>query len=360
MRRKIGRARSTRSLTDSAVDESVSEFESIRRLASNAILMNTFNKTDLRNRYPRICRVASYAVGIAFAIVVVGCRPPPSETEDATSDNKTVANLVPPPPNEEATAAPTQPVQPSPTKLTPGRLGPRKGRGSGSIALKGVEEDMLAKWDAIHSLSATMKTFLHRKTSPTITQDGFGTREFLKSGEKLLVRTKLTNSFQVEVDKEEYDSVVSYVRILKVFDGQFLFVQKQTHDGMTVTKERAAPERVMAIGGPGLLIALRRLLKLVRETDKLIDGRMTYRFSGYHEDRKTKIRYAIDKETGLLRKYEKEAASGDFIQRIELLDYKINPPPFPEGHFTYTPPEDVEIQDLTRSDGALPADTPGS
>lgn len=322
--------------------------------------MNTCNKTDVKNRYPRLRRVAFHAAGTALAIVVVGCRPAPPETVAATSDNKIVADRVPAAPEEEPTAAPTQPAQPSPTKLSRSRSMPRKGRGSGSVSLKGVEEELLAKWDDIHSLSVTMKTFLNRKTSPVIKQEGIGTRDCLKSGQKLLIRTKLNSSFQVEVDKEEYDSIVSSVRILKVYDGEFLFTQKQTHEGTTVTKERPAPERLMAIGGRGLLVALRRVSKLVREEDKLIDGRMTYRFSGYYQDHKTKIRYAIDKETGLLRTYEKDSGRGDFIQRIELLDYKINPPPFPEGHFTYTPPENIQIEDLTRADRAPPSDTPGS
>lgn len=223
--------------------------------------------------------------------------------------------------------------------------------------LRDIELDLLAKWDAIHSLSSTIKTSFNQKTKGRkIKTSGMGTRDALKTGGTTLIRSLFGTNITIEITTEDPPIRATRQEVLKVFDGVFLYTQLSTHEGTTATRKRATPDSIIAMGGPGLFAVLRKVVKLRRLPNVKINNRTMYVFNGSSAPG-VQIEYTIDKETGLLHRVKRTWKLKDQTQELSVTKHEINIG-FPEDHFSFTPADGVEIQDLTQGAATPPQTTP--
>ncbi len=167
----------------------------------------------------------------------------------------------------------------------------------------------------------------------------------------MLVRTKVASNIMFEHEGDP-PWFATGERILKISDGTFLYTHKVDPAGTTVTKNWADAGSQLAVGGPRLIAVLRALSKWYRAPDARMGDDPVYVFKGLEADGVTKVEYWIDKQTGFLRKISKENPKTGRTYGIKVIDIRINPE-FSEDHFSFTPPEGVEINDLTQP-GATP------
>lgn len=268
-------------------------------------------------------------------------------TEKETSDNTAAS------PEPQTSVNRTAAVQPANASAEPVRKTRRR-----VDPLEGLEAELLAKWNGLRSVRLNMKTFLVGTEYPAVKQEGEGTRECLKTDGNIRIRTELVTAVQIEVNEEDIQSKQTWIYKLKVFDGEFLYTQTTDHVGVKAIKQTPTPDSLLAIGGPGLIAALRKIVKFHRKPDQVFKGRPCYVFGGY-QSKGTTVEYFVDKETGLLHVLKREARDGSITQRLELSDYELNPD-FPEGHFSYTPPDGLYVEDLTSPGTIPPLRPPGS
>jgi len=205
--------------------------------------------------------------------------------------------------------------------------------------------DLIAKWDKVQSVSATLKTKGERLTPQHQKQEGKGTRDAMKKDGKLLNRVAYKNG--VVMIQPDGEQILTGQRVVRVFDGEFLWVDDTRHEGRRVTKSRPRPGQVQPLGGRPLFAGVRALDKLELLPDATVDGRPVYVFKGTTGGGTINLREYVDKETGILVKLEREDTLAKSTYEVELTNLKVNVD-FPDGHFTYTPPEGVEVVDLTR------------
>ena len=223
--------------------------------------------------------------------------------------------------------------------------------------LEGIEQELVSKWDAIQSLASKLEMYFHSKNEDyEITTEGMGTRDCLKKDGRMLVRTIFGNSIRIEVEDEDPPIRWTGERVVKVFDGEYLYTQIETYEGKTATKQMPMATSFMAVGGSGLIMVLRSVRKLQRAADAEIDGRSMYVFTGYNPI-DVRVEYVIDKETGLLHSIKREWTVEDRTRRFKFVKHEINPD-FPEDHFTFTPSEGVVVEDRTRAASAPSATDP--
>ncbi|MGB2988035.1 MAG: hypothetical protein WBE26_19375 [Phycisphaerae bacterium] len=217
-----------------------------------------------------------------------------------------------------------------------------------------AERELLARWNEIRSVSAKVTTRFEQREGAKSSQTGAGMRDCMKKNGKMLVWSKLNNYILLDVshvDREDgAKQLYTEQRLLRVFDGNFLYTVDERHEqmgGMKVTKSRLDPQGIQLIGGRRLFRQLRRLDRLQLLPDDTIDGKSVYVFEGSANADLVEIQYYFDKETGILLKMIVENKGENSTFMFALSDIELNVE-FSEDHFTFTPPEGAEIIDLTQ------------
>lgn len=287
---------------------------------------------------------------------LVGCRheePPDvgpvaaAEESPAGKDSTTAAQ---PPAGEHPSTAATpnaKPANPAMDGDPPKRTQPSPGavRPAIPVEVNTAISELIAKWDTVQSASATLKTNFERTQGQRERQEGEGTRDTLKKDGKVLMRSAYRNG--VALEKKNGEWIVTGQIVLKVFDGEFLYVDDERHEGRTATKARPSLGQLQPIGGRRLFAGLRGVDEIRLLSDETIDGKPVYVFEAKAGGGTITSRHYVDKETGILVKLTRADTLASIQYSFELTDIKVNVD-FDEGHFTYTPPEGVEVQDLTR------------
>jgi len=206
--------------------------------------------------------------------------------------------------------------------------------------------ELITKWDTIQSVSAKLKTRGDRRGPEAQKQEGVGTRDLLKREDgRILSRADYKNG--VTMKKPDGEVIATGQIVSKIYDGEYLWIDDQRHEGRTVTKSRPVQGQIQPIGGRLLFAGIRGLDEIKLLPDETIDGRTVHVFVGKGAGGTFTTRHYVDKETGILVKSIAEDSLANMQHSMELTDIKVNIE-FEEGHFTYTPPEGVEVQDLTR------------
>jgi len=264
--------------------------------------------------------------------------PSPQEQEATPplAEHRTPPSVPP-----STTASDTASAQPPPS-TPPDRPAPA----SDDILAK-LEQEMLARWEKIRSVSAIITTRFDQLGDRETHQKGTGTYDCLKQDDKILVRTFLYNGIKVKQDNEDVPWIITAQRIKKVSDGRFVYTIDERYKDITGTKRWAVYPNLLYIGGKRLFHLLRNLEGLQRLPDQTIDNKGVYVFEGILSAARRQTRVFLDKETGIMRQLitENEKSESKFV--FTLSEIKLNVE-FSEDHFIFVPPDDVEIQDLTR------------
>ena len=119
---------------------------------------------------------------------------------------------------------------------------------------------------------------------------------------------------------------------------------------MRLTKSRTTSQDTQFVGGRPLFEQLRRLSAPELIGEESMDGKHVYVLQGTLQRGDGKTTFYVDKSTGLLLKLVAENESKRTKFTFTVTDIKLDVE-FGEDHFVFTPPEGVELEDLTRSGG---------
>ena len=205
--------------------------------------------------------------------------------------------------------------------------------------------ELLARWEEVQSASVSFATDFERLAGLGERQKSEGTRDCLKKDGKMLIRSSYTNA--VALEKEGKEWIVTGQIALKVFDGEFLYTVDERHEGKTATKSLLKRGQFQYIGGRRLLSQILGLDSFSLLPDETIDDQSVYVFEGKAGDGTVTTRHYFDKQTGMLLKMATEDSIAQTRYTFALSDIKVNVE-FDDDHFTFTPPEGMEVQDLTR------------
>ncbi len=229
----------------------------------------------------------------------------------------------------------------------------------GADPLAGVREQLLERWGRIGTFSAKVTTSFDRPEGPEQHETGKGTRDCLKKDNgAVLVRQSLVNNITYARKGDEKTPWVATAQVIKkVSDGRVVHIVDRTNTGITVTKAWAIPPKIVRVGGKMLVRRLDTLENLRRLDDEMIDKERVYVFEGmagadssWHLD--------ISQKTGMLLRFSVESESSETKFEFALSEIKFDVE-FDEDHFVFTPPEGVEIQDLTRPGAEGPTSSAG-
>lgn len=209
-----------------------------------------------------------------------------------------------------------------------------------------AQKELAARWDEHQSVSAKVTTTFERHEGLTTYQKGKGERDCMRKDGKLLVRSKVFNS--INAQREHGQWIATAQRVTQVFDGELLYTLDERHEGKTFTKSRPTPGRLQYIGGRRLFDRMRLLDGVRLLPDETIDGKSVYVFEGSAGEGRIRTHHYIDKETGILLKLVVKREDPKSRYTFALSDIELNVE-FSEDHFTLAPPEDAEIQDLTKA-----------
>lgn len=242
-------------------------------------------------------------------------------------------------------------------------------------ALPAVEQEILAAWGKTRSGSAT---FVHEALKPVGTLGGEdpqdlklgvhskGTLDFLKKDERLLHRMVMTCTVGPGHGPGVLEGPVERMTT-EVFDGEYLHSMAETGTRVKAFKVKMKHSGPPFISGGRLLLDRLRSAygTLTLEPDEKIDGRETYVICGRAEAIGGVLlgRYWVDKKTGVMLRRTLYTPEDTPVQVLSVKNLKVNVE-FPKGHFTFVPPEGVEVEDLTKrgygySHGGTPVEHSG-
>ncbi len=85
-------------------------------------------------------------------------------------------------------------------------------------------------------------------------------------------------------------------------------------------------------------------------SDETPQKRAVHVFEALAQGGQVRTRHYVDKETGIRLNLVLTRLSDDSVYSFTLTELEIDPE-FPDDHFLFTPPADVELQDFTKQDG---------
>jgi outer membrane lipoprotein-sorting protein len=249
-------------------------------------------------------------------------------------------------PKKPAPKEEKEPVkQPEPAKAEKAPPAGEAAEAPGDPEVEAMKQKIGEKWNKIQSLSAKATTKEEgvqgeeRKT----TWDGTGTYECKREGDRLLVRMEVDNHMVVPEGTAVVDN---YRKILTISDGEYVHNVVEAMRMRRAFKIEADRGAGFEISGPTLLENLKRDNTLKLLPDDVVNGRPAYVVEGVSQKRGQKLLVYLDKEYGILAKMIIEDARK--VRTITLGEIKINVE-FPDNHFVFTPPPNVEVRDMTKA-----------
>lgn len=219
-----------------------------------------------------------------------------------------------------------------------------------------VTRDILAKWNAWQRVSFK-SSFKYERTQPGSRrqQTGNSKTDYAKRDGVVFIHNESANAMGIERMPDEF--VQTGERKLEIFDADFVHTLQTVHSGVYAFKRHRWNGQVNVIGGPRLLAAITSSTDLTLAPDELVDGFPTYVFKTRELDGQVETDYYIDQDTGLLRKTELRDHRKDSVLTYTYGEYDFDPS-FPDDHFTFKLPEDIELKDSTQTANVVKLPSP--
>jgi outer membrane lipoprotein-sorting protein len=209
-----------------------------------------------------------------------------------------------------------------------------------------LEQDVLAKWERVRSLTATVMTHTQERVDGGMMwMDGLGSCEFKRKGDKLLIRLDQSNTAGYDRGAQRQKSES---QVLTISDGDFVYVLTEFPGQKQAEKHLPQAFEDLHLGGQRVFDKLRQHYVLKCLPDAMFDNHPVYSISGEAKDGGPGILYFFDPETGVIVRMRFEDRSKEFYRTITIIDLQINPE-LPDERFVFIPPEGVEIVDRTAS-----------
>ena len=220
-----------------------------------------------------------------------------------------------------------------------------------------VESMLVDMWSRIETLTCTVTGRMDiTKGQKQITQ-GEGSYDYRNTDGRIQIRLRLLNSLSVQVNPEK--GVLTGQKILKIYDGEFLYELQEMHAGAVAHKKRARPGDVQFLGGEPLLRQIYRYDDVRLLGDQVMGQEVMYVYQTSKDGGKIRADYYIHQRTGLLHILVVEDDNRGFKSKTSFNAFYINGF-IPKDRFDFKVPEGVEIKDLTQSvpGDAAPKATP--
>ncbi len=224
--------------------------------------------------------------------------------------------------------------------------------------LEEIKQEIIKRWSEVRSFSAKVATTFDRLEGVEQHEIAEGTRDFLKKDDgTVLVRERLINRITyAHKGDDDIPWVITGQIINKVRDGRFLYTIDRTHAGTAVTKAVARSPSIINVGGETVVGRLMAMKNVQRLRDEKIGNSRVYVFEGTVGADST-WRLYVDQKTGMLLKFTTENKTKESKFEFALSDIEFDVE-FDDDHFVFTPPEGLEVQDLTLPGAADPIYTP--
>jgi hypothetical protein len=209
-----------------------------------------------------------------------------------------------------------------------------------------LEQEILAKWKRGQSFTATVMTHTQENIDGgDIWMDGLGTYECKRKNGDVFFRLDQNNT--AGQDRNGQRSRNKF-RVLTIGDRNFVYVLTESPGTKRAEKHLPKAFEDLYLGGQGVFDRIRELYVPKRQPDAELDGRPVYAISGLSKDTGVRALYYFDHQTGAVVRIRLDDPSRNFYLTITLIDFEISPD-LPDERFIFTPPEGVEIVDLTAS-----------
>ena len=208
-----------------------------------------------------------------------------------------------------------------------------------------VIAELTARWDELQAFSASVATKLPQAAGNPGETKGRGTYEWAKRGGKRLFRMSLGNTLWIY--QGDAKTTRTGEMLIFVYDGEFLYSQRQLKQFEKTTKSRYEPDRVLQIGGQDLFRGLTETNILKLRPEEMVDGRDAYVVEATPITGKGSAVHYFDKQTGVRLKWIERDETGKAKLTLTLSELNTTPE-FSEDYFTYKLPEGFELIDKTR------------
>lgn len=209
--------------------------------------------------------------------------------------------------------------------------------------LEEIAQKLAEAYQKVESLSADFRT------TQNISMGGMeqkmdlkGEMEMLRDGGQLKVRMEQTGQQSFAGQQQD-------IKMLMVSDGVNTWVLNEQGDGQKMAmKMKAEPEQ--AQDPKAMLEAMREAGDVKVVGDEQIDGQDTWVLeitpSGPAAQAMARQKMWFRKDIGMQVQMIGYDASGKEVMKSVVTDVKLNPS-IPEDRFTFTPPEGVQVMDMT-------------
>lgn len=209
-----------------------------------------------------------------------------------------------------------------------------------------VERTLIDMWSHIETLRCTVKGRVDIRKGMKHIMEGGGTYDYRNEDGNIQIRLRLLNSLSVELDEEK--GILTGQKILKIYDGEFLYELQEMHAGAVAHKRRARPGAVQFIGGEHLIAQIHRYDDVRLLDDQIMGEEVMYVYRTSKDGGRIRADYYIHQRTGLLHILILADDDRGFTSRTTFNEFYLNGF-IPKDRFEFKVPEGVEIKDLTQS-----------
>ena len=213
-------------------------------------------------------------------------------------------------------------------------------------AVESVKQEILAKWQQVRSFTANVMTHTQESIDGgDMWMDGTGTYECKRKNGDVFIR--LDQTITAGRDLGGQKSLRNF-RMLTIGDRDFIYMLTELPGKKQAERHLPKAFEDLYLGGQTVFDKLRRLYILKRLPDTELDGRSVYAISGDSRESGVRALYYFDQQTGVVLRIRLEDTSKKLYRTITLTHFEINPG-LADERFVFTPPEGVEIVDMTTS-----------
>lgn len=268
---------------------------------------------------------------------------PPSSAAETSAEQPPTSRFV-------TKATSTQPVVESEADTTSVQAKPITGRSTTAVGLQknspiiNAMQELIASWKNVRTVHIEVATEMELKRGMRENRTGKGYIDYLRKDGKVYFRQYRFDNFKVERSPEDF--ILSAQRTIVVFDGEYVYRVDELSKGKVAAKMTLRQAPIQSLGGLSLMRQMKGHYKLELEDAEEIDGEPVHVFRGISKSGATTTRYFIQRSTGMLRRLRVEDLDKKMTLKVDFTNAQFNVD-FPDDHFVFVPPDDVEVKDLT-------------
>lgn len=217
-------------------------------------------------------------------------------------------------------------------------------------ALQTVIDELIARWDELDIVSASLTTHLPEAAGSRGNTIGQGKYDYIKTDDGIRIWYWMFNNLAFFPDPEDRGAATKLTaeNLISVYDGEFLYQEVGQLEFKKTVKTTYHPDKILQIGGSDLF---RRLLEL--NTLKLIgeetyNEMQTYVIEATPKEGDWTETYWFDKETGIRVRIIQPGETEVPALTFEVTEIDLDPQ-FDDDHFIYKLKGTYELIDQTQA-----------